>query len=195
MATPEITIRFGEKTAEHIAFDYKEAIMKPEIEADITPTHERIELTPPEGSVFAKVTVQPIPEPTEETDIIENGDYDVSGIKIVHVTVQQDAFHSGDIVKLIHETIEVGPNTINNSGQLKAYIDGAKRSIYDSASAVMSIRAKQEYAYREYLGKKESTAYRYQNGNIVSFPYGSYEYECYCASGTIIDIYYIVAEL
>lgn len=73
---------------EPIELEFVEAVIKPEITAHVTPEYEAQTIHPPAGTVFGDIEVDPIPDPTDIKEIIDNGDYDVRRYGTARVNVQ-----------------------------------------------------------------------------------------------------------
>lgn len=82
---------------------FDDAGLKPEQTATVTPTYEEQTVRPDPGCVFSEVTVEAIPEPTEEIDITENGPVNVARYGTANVNVPQGVFPSG--TKLITQNV------------------------------------------------------------------------------------------
>lgn len=74
---------------------FEDAGLKPEQTATVTPDYETQTVKPDPGCVFSEVTVEAIPEPTEEIDITENGTVDVARYGVANVAVPVGVFPEG----------------------------------------------------------------------------------------------------
>lgn len=90
---PNITLHVAEPDA--VTLRYVEAKIKPEQVGSAVPGWEPQTVTPDPGCVFSRVEIAGMPEPTEEQDITENGEYHVERIGVVNVDVPQGVFPSG----------------------------------------------------------------------------------------------------
>ena len=74
-----------------------EASVKPEQIKSATPTYEAQTILPDNGYVLSEVDIAPIPDPTTEVTIVNNGDHDVRRIGTAHVAVPQGVFPAGEL--------------------------------------------------------------------------------------------------
>lgn len=93
----DITLHVADNT-EPITLTVVEAALKPEQEKTVSPQYDDpLEVLPDAGKVLSRVTVEPIPEPTEEETYTENGIYDVARIGSAIIQVPQGVFPAGTL--------------------------------------------------------------------------------------------------
>jgi len=93
MTNPDYEMHLRPEEDYEMHFD--DAGLKPEQTATVTPDYETQTVRPDPGCVFSEVTVEAIPEPTEEIDITENGTVDVARYGTANVAVPVGVFPEG----------------------------------------------------------------------------------------------------
>lgn len=93
MTNPDYEMHLRPEEDYEMHFD--DAGLKPEQTATVTPDYETQTVKPDPGYVFSEVTVEAIPEPTEEIDITENGVVDVARYGVANVAVPVGVFPEG----------------------------------------------------------------------------------------------------
>lgn len=84
--------------SEELEFDLTEAALKPEQEKTVRPIYDDpLEVLPDAGKVLSKVTVSPIPEPTDIVTLTENDTFDVRRVGTAVVNVPQGVFPEGTL--------------------------------------------------------------------------------------------------
>ena len=101
MTNPDYEMHLRPEEDYEMHFD--DAGLKPEQTATVMPDYETQTVRPDPGCVFSEVTVEAIPEPTEEIDITENGVVDVARYGTANVAVPVGVFPSG--TKVITENV------------------------------------------------------------------------------------------